>query len=677
MDDTISEPAPTRPQAVPQGPDPALNGQRPAEPAPLADIYLDEHVRLRDLTAKVLDAMALANKGSPRLFQRDGALVRVLHRPRSVIEIEPLDVDRLRHELDLIADFYEPAGVNPKTKQTEYEPAYPPVDLVRNVMAAGEWPLPAIVGVTRVPIVREDWSIATTPGHDPGSGLWYAPVGTFALRLPEAPGQDEARTAAAAILDVLADFPFDGDASRANALALLLTMVLRPCIPGCAPLAVVDAPTPGSGKGLLLGVLWLIATGEHPAPENLPENEEELRKKITALLVRGDTLVLFDNVSHFITSDVLCAVLTAGAWSDRVLGLSKLVTVPQRATWSLTGNNVQVGRDMLRRVYRIRIDTGVEHPERRSGFRHPDLEQHVVEQRGELLGAALTIWLAWNLADRPQAPERPVMGGFQPWASLMADLLHFAGVPGFLANREQDDEANDEAREWAEFLAAWSALYGDRPMLIADLVEELKAESSSLRTALPTPFIESLKRDDLAKRLGNTFKRQTGIPRGERQLRLVRSGFSRSDRVRWRVIDPADRSAQPDAQPDSVPASAWERGDKGASPPPDVLPPAAFLGDDLLAYLPVTTRELPVARRAVAAYAHSGYRQVELSISGESRARCSGRVLFERLAILIDSGDEQHVTYAYAMLRWLAEGVGDPPAMPAAIPDEGSVSDAS
>lgn len=692
MDHTISEPAPTRPQAVPQGPDPTLNGHRPsgASARQLPAIYLNEDTRLRHLTSEALEALRLASQAEAHIFQRNGALVRVLHgvRPATVI-IEPLDVDRLRHELERLADFYKPDGVNSRTREQVYRPAPPPLDLVRDVLAAGSWPVPEIVAVTRVPIVREDWSIVIRPGYDAASGLWYAPVGldASALKLPDAPGQDDARAAAVVILDCLSDFPFDCDASRANAIALLLTMVLRPCIPGCVPLAVVDAPTPGSGKGLLLRVFWLIATGQEPATENLPENEEELRKKITAILIRGDTLILFDNVSQYITSDVLCAALTSGTWSDRVLGQSKSIAMPQRATWAATGNNLQVGRDMVRRIYRIRLDTGLEHPERRTGFRHPDLEQYATKHHADLLGALLTIWLAWNLADRPPAPVRPVLGGFQNWASLLADLLHFAGVPDFLRNREQDDEANDEALEWAEFLGTWHEVYADRPMLVSEIVEELRTETSRLHTALPTVFLESLKRDDLPKRLGNAFKRQAGIPRGDDRLRLTRSRFSRKDRARWRVLsgngapaDPSDEVSAPvepiaqDAEdrhqhsPEPA-ASPWEAGVKGASPPPDAAAPSQYLGHDLLARLPEVTRETTAAKRAVATYAHQGYPQVVLSVPGDAPLRCAGRVLFQRLAVLIDSRDGQRVTYAYALLAWMAEGMmGDPPAMLTEMP---------
>jgi len=51
--------------------------------------------------------------------------------------------------------------------------------------------------------------------------------------------------------ELLIDFPFADEASRANALALLLLPYVRPLIVGPTPLHLITAPTQGTGKDLL------------------------------------------------------------------------------------------------------------------------------------------------------------------------------------------------------------------------------------------------------------------------------------------------------------------------------------------------------------------------------------------------------------------------------------------
>ena len=70
--------------------------------------------------------------------------------------------------------------------------------------------------------------------------------------VPKEPTDDEVEQAKNLLLDeYLVDFPFEGDADRANALAYLLTPFIREMV-GLVPMLILDAPTPGTGKGLLL-----------------------------------------------------------------------------------------------------------------------------------------------------------------------------------------------------------------------------------------------------------------------------------------------------------------------------------------------------------------------------------------------------------------------------------------
>jgi putative DNA primase/helicase len=85
-------------------------------------------------------------------------------------------------------------------------------------------------------------------------------------------------------------------------------------------------------------------------------DDEEWRKRITAILIRAPGFILVDNVRRRVDSSALAAVLTAGHWTDRLLGQSKTVTLPVRAVWLATGNNVGLSNEMARRSVWIRLD---------------------------------------------------------------------------------------------------------------------------------------------------------------------------------------------------------------------------------------------------------------------------------------------------------------------------------
>src|SRR5205814_6276690 len=161
--------------------------------------------------------------------------------------------------------------------------------------------------------------------------------------------------------------------SRANAFALLLTPIIRATFDGCVPLALIEAPQPGTGKTLLAKAIAIIATGRTAELTTMPSNEDEWRKKITSLLMSGTSLIVWDNVVAKIASAELAAVLTTTVWNDRMLGASRQLSLPNRATWIATGNNIRLGGDIPRRCYPIRLDANVAQPWMRSGFRHPDL----------------------------------------------------------------------------------------------------------------------------------------------------------------------------------------------------------------------------------------------------------------------------------------------------------------
>jgi hypothetical protein len=289
--------------------------------------------------------------------------------------------------------------------------------------------------------------------------------------VPERPSDADVGLAKRLILEELfGDFPFSGDADRAHALGALLSPFVREVIDSPLPLHVVDAPTPGTGKGLLAQAIVLVSTGAYPGVVSEKDDNEELRKTITALLLEGASAVLIDNVTRKLGQVSLAALLTARTWRDRLLDKSKTVEVPNRTLWIVTGNNVAMNDEMARRSVRIRLDAGVEEPWHRQGFRHDPLLEWADEHRGELVWAALVLVANW-LARGAQPFTERTLGSFEVWARVVGGVLRDAGIEGFLQRQTQvRSEMDRESASWAALFAAWWSEYGDQPMAEGELM---------------------------------------------------------------------------------------------------------------------------------------------------------------------------------------------------------------
>ena len=133
-------------------------------------------------------------------------------------------------------------------------PKAPSMDVVKDILyAMSRWDgiKPLLITVDS-PVLRADGSILAERGYDEASRLYYSTIAPINLAIPELSQQAAEEAIQWLIDEVLVDFPFVDDASRANALAALITPTLRPTIDGCVPFYVVDKPTPGCGASLLV-----------------------------------------------------------------------------------------------------------------------------------------------------------------------------------------------------------------------------------------------------------------------------------------------------------------------------------------------------------------------------------------------------------------------------------------
>jgi len=422
-------------------------------------------LNLSRVSQAALEALIAAN-APPRLFHYGGMLARLEADERGWPILRELTEDRVRHELDRAARF-----VKFDSKGGIHD-ALPPMHVVKDVLATPELPLPSLSRIVEVPTFAPDGTLNETPGYHAASRTFYRPAPGFHLpRIPEAPTERQIENARTFICDeLLGGFPFIGPAERANAVALFLDPFVRDMIDGATPLRCIDAPSPGSGKGLLASVLLSPAIGREPSIMSAPRDDDEWRKRIFAALRTSPAAILIDNVTGALYSGSLAAALT-GLWiEDRVLGASEMVRVPIRCAWVATANNVTMSTEIARRTVRIRLDAKVDRPWQRTGFAHADLRGWANENRVKLVWSGLTLVRAWLAEGAPLGTR--TLGSYERWSSILGGILGNAGIDDFLGNLEELYETADaEGAVLRDFVAAWAEKFGEGEVGVAELFE--------------------------------------------------------------------------------------------------------------------------------------------------------------------------------------------------------------
>src|SRR5207249_133931 len=157
----------------------------------------------------------------------------------------------------------------------------------------------------------------TAEGYDRETRLWCRNAPTF--NLPDHPSEDQARQALRALRAAFRTFSFADAVRRRDAdldlelveleespgrdesafLTGLMTGVCRSGLilaPGLMLIAARFSGS-GSGKGLLIRAIALIAFGLLPSALTAKGDQQELEKTLGAAILEGDQTLLIDNVN--------------------------------------------------------------------------------------------------------------------------------------------------------------------------------------------------------------------------------------------------------------------------------------------------------------------------------------------------------------------------------------------
>jgi hypothetical protein len=253
-----------------------------------------------------------------------------------------------------------------------------------------------------------------------------------------------------------------------------------------------------------------VATGRETPLSPEVRDEEEWRKQITSLLIADRQIVIIDNIERTLRSSQLSAALTTSEWSDRLLGKSEALHLHSRAIWIATGNNIRLGGDIARMAYWIRLDSNLPRPWLRDSrnFKR-ELPSWAATHRHEIVGALLTMALAWFRNGKPEWGGRP-LGSYEAWSRTVGGILEYCGMTGFLSNLENlYEQTDDEPAQWAVFLGAIFDSFGENnPFSTKSLTDRIAGgNAQSLKSALPDSLGDSSDRGFPA-RLGRAMKKR-------------------------------------------------------------------------------------------------------------------------------------------------------------------------
>jgi putative DNA primase/helicase len=355
-----------------------------------------------------------------------------------------------RVRLTELATFMIPRGEG-------YSRVSAPAELVSTWMDQTDWPhLRPLDAIARAPFVRDDGSICDTPGYDDRSRALYIPSREYPA-ISESPTERDARAALDGVRKVFDQFPWDTPAAESAFLAHVLSEAARLAIDRC-PMFWYTAPSAGTGKSMLSEMPSIIVHGTEPALRPWVQDGDELRKTLFASLLAGDRSIAFDNVptGHKARAPELCAFLTSAIWKDRKLGVSETYAVPNRVVVSASGNNVTPVSDLARRCLVVRLDANTEKLKERR-FTIPNLREHVMTNRAQLLVYALTIIKAYAVAGT--RVESTPMPSFERWSRTVREPLLWLGHPDPC---ETQSETDDETGSLGHTFALLVSHFGDR-----------------------------------------------------------------------------------------------------------------------------------------------------------------------------------------------------------------------
>lgn len=456
--------------------------------------------------------------------------------------LHPLDQHHLEQQLGSLVQYWNYAVKDKKVLRD------PPAALTKRLLSMGKRRnLKPLVAVLTAPTLRPNGTVLDAPGYDPETKLFYhLSEGTDVPHVPVRPSMAQCKAVLETLMHPFQDFPFVESVDRGVFLAALLTSAVRRSLPK-APGFGFDAPVQGSGKTLLAQCVAELA-GERNAtlyPHIQGRDDEEVRKRLMSFFRTGSAAMVWDNVLGTFDSAALASALTSPIFTDRILGRSESVQLPNTAMFLFTGNNLTLQGELVRRILICRIDPRTDKPFERSFDLDP--LAYVRENRGEMIAAALTL-MRGSLTSKGDKPKGR-MASFEAWSDLVRNAICWIDTtiaPGAFADPmsavTRALEHDPDLELYIELLEALRAKFGEETFTSSDIHKDVQSEPNRVSSGKAHRVWEALVaiKDNAARSaatIGKVLSYRKDRFVGPYVLRMKKDSHSKTSL--WRV-EPAE-----------------------------------------------------------------------------------------------------------------------------------------
>lgn len=421
-----------------------------------------------------------------------------------------------------------------------YQTAQPGLPLLACFLNQPDWHhVRHLCGVTESPIFRPDGSVRQEPGYDDATGYLFVRSCEYP-KIADQPTQSEAANALRDLVDVFCDFPYVDEPSRYVPISAILSIIARAAIAGPVPGHLFDASVMGSGKTIQCDIAHLIAVGRVPAHATWPVKDEEQEKLLATYACSGPSAIVLDNVKGVFGGGAIEQTLTSVSVEFRMLGALALRTLPWLSVVMISGNNIALTDDMIRRTLLSRLESPMEDPTQRTDFKRPELVEWVQSERPRLVTLALTVLRAYAVKGFPDTGVR--LASYNAWARIVAGSIRFAGGPDVTkAQPPRERAALDDSGAvdvairtwlgdgWQTLRSLLATLYPTRSRADGPLVDGHDELRGALEALSPAKGPSGPNAQSLSKRLMRFEGRWFGNRRLKKQV------DAHSGALMWRV----------------------------------------------------------------------------------------------------------------------------------------------
>ncbi|QEF97908.1 hypothetical protein Mal15_19540 [Stieleria maiorica] len=380
------------------------------------------------------------------LFVREGRLVESYVDCSGELRLMELKQTVLPSEINEVLDF-GPAGV----------PKWAAPHVHGHSHKAHHFGIRVLDRVSSAPVLRADGSIIRD-GYDPELRVLVK----SSQKYPALPQMDrEPLLMLDPLWKLIEEFPWLNDEQdQAAFLAEVVTEIVPHLFTGRPPLFVHEANVEGAGKSLLASLGHIIATGFQPSFLAYQANQEELRKTITSMLMRGEMMILLDNADAEIGGAVMDMFLTAEIWCDRILGGNEPYKATNQAMMIVTTNSATFTPDTLRRTLPVRLNITDSAYKART-FRIENLLAEAQQRHHNIYMRILACLHAYIAAGAPLPPSEMTLASFEGWSRFVGGFVEFCDLPSPLSTRDSLQQASTVNDVYDTVIAAFRSLDRD------------------------------------------------------------------------------------------------------------------------------------------------------------------------------------------------------------------------